>query len=56
MSLSETVEFYLDNLPLLFKAIRSLRAQNPNVGSEPARLPANDMTLPPRIANRDVKL
>jgi hypothetical protein len=33
------VEFLLENLPLLSRAIRNLIAENPNFGSEPARQP-----------------
>lgn len=38
-SISALVEFLLENLPLLSRAIRNLIAENPNFGSEPARQP-----------------
>jgi hypothetical protein len=39
-SVSALVQFLLENLPLLSRAIRNLIAENPNFcGSEPARLP-----------------
>jgi len=39
MSVSALVEFLLEHLPLVSKAVRNLIAENPNFGSNPARLP-----------------
>ncbi len=36
MSISATVQFLLENLPLVTQAVRKLVSEDPNFGSEPA--------------------
>jgi hypothetical protein len=51
--MSLPAEFFLDNLPLLCKAIRRLRADNRSFGSEPVRFPCEQKTgLMAKIENR----